>query len=205
MYVCMYVCIYVFTYVFMYVSMCVRVCECVQVQQHTPPGPLEYDTALRPDKIVYTIFLVGHIIIIMPVKADEHNHVLFSVSPSLPRGLDLDQKTGAITGTPSATTGKVVYTITARNLRGQDTIKISFAVSGDWQTTHPKEWSVEMWQTWFKNELKLAEDQRSHLFKLNSAQLILLQSPEAVASKCPGLQASSQVLIGRSVADLLRK
>jgi len=95
--------------------------------------------------------------------------------------------TGAIAGTPSATTGKVVYTITARNLRGQERVKIAFAVSGDWQITHPKEWSVEMWQTWFKDELKLAEDHRIHLLKLDCAQLILLQSQEAVASKCPGV------------------
>ena len=128
------------------------------MQQHTAPVPAEYDAALRPDKQVYTIFVVGKQIgTIMPVKVHEDKHVLFSVSPSLPRGLDLDRKTGAITGTPSATTGKVVYTITARNLRGQERVKIAFAVSGDWQITHPKEWSVEMWQTWFKDELKLEE------------------------------------------------
>ena len=64
---------------------------------------------------------------------------------------------------------------------------------------------MEMWQTWFKDELKLEEDHGIHLLKLDCAQLILLQSREAVASKCPGLQAPLQVLIGRSVADLLRK
>ena len=103
----------------------------------------------------------------MSVKADTNNHLRFTVSPSLPQGLTLDPKTGIIAGPPSATTGKVVYTITARNLRGQNTIKISFAVSSDWQTTHPKEWSVEMWQTWFKDEFKFAKDHRIHVLKLD--------------------------------------
>ena len=53
--------------------------------------------------------------------------------------------------------GSSSSSITARNLRGQERVTIAFAVSGDWQITHPKEWSVEMWQTWFKDELKLEE------------------------------------------------
>ena len=83
--------------------------------------------------------------------------------------------------------GSSSSSITARNLHGQERVKIAFAVSGDWQITHPKEWSVEMWQTWFKDELKLEEDHRIHLLKLDCAQLILLQSREAVASQCPGI------------------
>ena len=58
---------------------------------------------------------------------------------------------------------------------------------------------------WFKDELKLAEDDRSHLLKLDGSQLILLQSPEAVASKCPAVLPALQVFIARSVVDVLRK
>jgi serine/threonine protein kinase len=58
---------------------------------------------------------------------------------------------------------------------------------------------------WFKDELKLAEDDRIHLFKLDGSRLMLLQSPQAVASQCPLVLPASQVFIARSVVDVLRK
>jgi hypothetical protein len=41
------------------------------------------------------------------------SHVVFSVRPELPRGLDLDASTGSIRGTPTFVTGASVYTVTA--------------------------------------------------------------------------------------------
>ena len=127
------------------------------------------------------------------------------MSPPLPAGLTLEPKTGAIAGTPSTPTGKCTYTITARNVRGQASTTIAFAVAGDWQIAHPKEWSVEMCQTWFKDELKLAEDDRSHLVTLDGKQLVLLKSKEAVASKIKQIPPAVQILIAQNVSAVLGK
>ena len=177
----------------------------LEVQKHSPPGVLEYPSELGVSGKLYKILTVDDSVAIIPTQADQQNHLIFSASPALPAGLELDATTGAMAGSPSITTGKVVYTITARNRRGQTTAKIAFGVAGDWQITQPKEWSVEMCQMWFKDELKLAEDDRSHLLKLNGSQLMLLQSPQAVASQYPAVQPVSQVFIARSVVDVLRK
>ena len=53
----------------------------------------------------------------------------WSVSPSLPAGLALDSVTGAISGTPSAVTPSAVYTITATNTGGSDTVSITITVN----------------------------------------------------------------------------
>ena len=176
----------------------------LEVQKHSPPGVLEYPSELGVGAKLYKILTVDDSVAIMPTQADQQNHLIFSVSPALPSGLTLDATTGAMAGSPSITTGKVNYTITARNRRGQTTAKIAFGVAGDLQMTHPREWSVEMCQMWLKNELKLGEE-RSHLLKLKGSQLMCLQSPEAVASQCPAVLPALQVLIARSVVEILSK
>jgi len=165
---------------------------------------LEYPPELGVGVKLPVMFPIGERVTIMPTQADQQNHLLFSVSPALPPGLELDATTGVITGSPSTTTGKTVYTITARNRRGQTAFAVAFAVAGDWQKTRPKDWSVEMCQMWLKNELKLGEE-RSHLLKLKGSQLMCLQSPEAVASQCPAVLPALQVLIARSVVEILSK
>jgi formylglycine-generating enzyme required for sulfatase activity len=53
----------------------------------------------------------------------------WSVSPSLPAGLVLDQSTGVISGTPSILKEESVYTVTASNSAGSVTAQISITVN----------------------------------------------------------------------------
>ena len=178
----------------------------LEVQKHDIPGLLEYEPSLSPGKQLHKIFVVGESInAILPVTVDAHNPLLFSVSPPLPQGLTLDATTGAIAGTPSIAVGKTVFTVTARNVRGSKSTKIVFGIAGEWQIMHPKGWSVEMFQVWVKDELKLTEDERAPFAAVDGTQLILLRSKEAVASKYASVQASLQVLIAAQVNTLMSK
>ena len=62
-----------------------------------------------------------------------------------------------------------------------------------------------MCHLWLQGELQMSEDERWHLLKLDGSQLARLRSPEAVASKCPGVPPAFRVFIAQSVVELLRK
>ena len=176
----------------------------LEVQKHTLPGPLEYDAALCISTKLHKICMVGiRINPIMPTKVDAHNHLLFSVSPPLPEGMQFNPKTGAIAGTPVVATGKTVYSITARNILGGQSVKIVFAVAGDWKITHPKDWTAEMCMTWLRDELNLNDDDRSHFVALDAKQLFVLRGKEAVASRYSSIQPAMQVFIAQNVNRLL--
>lgn len=53
----------------------------------------------------------------------------YSVAPTLPAGLSLNTTTGQITGTPTAATALIVYTITAINASGSTTFALSIGVN----------------------------------------------------------------------------
>ena len=53
----------------------------------------------------------------------------WSISPSLPSGLSLDNSTGAISGTPTAITSSTTYTITATNTGGSATAVVTIQVN----------------------------------------------------------------------------
>ncbi len=52
----------------------------------------------------------------------------YSISPDLPAGLSIDTATGTISGTPTATKGNLLYTITATNDAGSDNAQINLSV-----------------------------------------------------------------------------
>ena len=52
----------------------------------------------------------------------------YSISPDLPAGLSIDPNTGTISGTPSTSSGSIVYIITATNDAGSDTADVSLSV-----------------------------------------------------------------------------
>jgi len=57
--------------------------------------------------------------------------VLFGISPELPAGLSLSASTGAVSGTPTLTSGATVYTVTATDAVGATTSKtFSLTVNG---------------------------------------------------------------------------
>ena len=53
----------------------------------------------------------------------------WSISPSLPNGLNIDSSTGVISGTPTVTASSASYVITATNSGGSDTATISLTVN----------------------------------------------------------------------------
>lgn len=53
----------------------------------------------------------------------------YSIAPALPAGLSFNTSTGAITGTPTAITTAIVYTISATNTTGTATTKLTITVN----------------------------------------------------------------------------
>jgi 6-phosphogluconolactonase (cycloisomerase 2 family) len=53
----------------------------------------------------------------------------FSVSPSLPPGIDLDTQTGSITGTPTQASATTIHTVTASNSAGSTTATVTIGVT----------------------------------------------------------------------------
>jgi len=54
---------------------------------------------------------------------------LYTISPSLPAGLNLDSTTGAISGTPTAVAAQAAYTVTASNSAGSTNATIQITVN----------------------------------------------------------------------------
>lgn len=75
----------------------------------------------------------------------------YAVSPALPAGLSLDAKSGAISGTPTATAALATYTVTGSNGAGSTTASLSITVNDKVNTiaitTQPANRSVQVGQT----------------------------------------------------------
>jgi len=177
----------------------------LEVQEHKPPAALLYEPALRAGAKLNTIFVVNRTIKVEPTDVDLGNHLVFSVSPALPPGLTLNPNTAVIEGTHPVALEKITVTVTARNKRGQQSTQVAFAVAEDWQTKQMEDWSVEMCQVWMRDELGMDEQDRLHLSAVDGAQLIKLQSKQAVASNFPALQPGQQNNIASSVKALLQE
>ena len=55
----------------------------------------------------------------------------WTVSPALPNGLSIDSTTGEISGTPTDITASAIYTVTASNSGGSDTVDITIVVNDE--------------------------------------------------------------------------
>ena len=76
-----------------------------------------------------TPFTFNKDVTITPVTpVNSGDSATWSVSPSLPFGLNIDSSTGLISGTPTATSSSASYVITATNSGGSDTATISITV-----------------------------------------------------------------------------
>ena len=130
------------------------------MQKHTSPRSLEYAAPFLPDKELCAICLVAKDIDpILPVTIEKDNHLLFSVSPDLPRGLALDSKTARISGKPVLPAERTEFTVTGRNMRGQVIVMIVLAVAGI-LNSNPRDWSRAMVQMWLKDQLEMSKDDR---------------------------------------------
>eukprot|EP00929_Paragymnodinium_shiwhaense_P037631 TRINITY_DN20012_c0_g2_i1.p1 TRINITY_DN20012_c0_g2~~TRINITY_DN20012_c0_g2_i1.p1 ORF type:complete len:1125 (-),score=293.13 TRINITY_DN20012_c0_g2_i1:277-3651(-) len=53
----------------------------------------------------------------------------FTITPELPEGMELDSKTGVITGSPTSEAEMAAYTVTVTNIAGSTSAELSFSVS----------------------------------------------------------------------------
>jgi hypothetical protein len=95
----------------------VVLCFCVL---ETPPSGLGYPTV---GELIYVDAKVNWEPILEAGEASS-----WEVFPALPDGLTLDVKTGAIEGAPKNTAEKTSFAITSKNMAGETTVQISFAV-----------------------------------------------------------------------------
>ena len=87
-----------------------------------PPTNLTYAT----NPVAYTL---GTAIAPNTPSSSGGSVVIYSVSPALPPGLNLNALTGAISGTPTAITSIASYTVTATNAGGSATVSLSITVN----------------------------------------------------------------------------
>jgi hypothetical protein len=86
----------------------------------SPPGALSYATPQ-----VYTVGVA-----ITPLAPTIMGTVSgYAVSPALPAGLELDAKSGQITGTPTSATTTTNYTFTASNSGGSSSFPLTISVN----------------------------------------------------------------------------
>ncbi len=64
------------------------------------------------------------------------NGVFFSINPTLPSGLTLNNTSGQITGTPTVARNLTTYTVTAVNAYGTSTSTLQFAITGPSNLTY---------------------------------------------------------------------
>ena len=94
-----------------------RACAC---ESQPPPGPLSYSGAP---------YSLQQCVAISPLSPSVSGYVAgFSVTPSLPVGLNLDPLTGEISGVPTVLAGPALHTVTATNAGGTSSTTISIEV-----------------------------------------------------------------------------
>ena len=90
-----------------------------------PPAP----TNLTYDSLVTTYVQGNPINPNLPTwDGPEEENVSFSIDPALPAGLNIDSNTGAISGTATVMAATAVYTVTASNVTGADTVDLTITV-----------------------------------------------------------------------------
>ncbi|MFZ1375542.1 MAG: kelch repeat-containing protein [Geothrix sp.] len=113
------------------------------------------EVAVAPTGLSYgtnpAIYTVGTAI---PTNSPTHgggNPDTYSISPSLPDGLVLDPKSGAMTGTPTTPSAATSFTVTATNGAGSTTASLTITVNAKPPaitiTTQPASQSVQVGQT----------------------------------------------------------
>ncbi len=86
-----------------------------------PPSAFTYRATML--KLVKNAAMARDSVIYAGDKADR-----FTVTPALPSGLAINDTTGVLSGTPTASQNAASYTIIASNIAGADTAKLSIAV-----------------------------------------------------------------------------
>lgn len=81
----------------------------------TPPSNFRYDRS-------WAVYAVGEAIASNDAHHDGGNIVSYSVSPTLPTGLQLDPTTGDISGVPTATSPSTTYTVTGVGADGSGNV-----------------------------------------------------------------------------------
>ncbi len=159
----------------------------LEVQVHVPPSAIQYvyqGSALSGHAQLYSLFAAGTDVHIAPLAAEQKGtHLEFSVSPALPQGLQLSRETGVISGTAREVRPKTVYTITARNKRGDASTTIQFATVQDHRRVPLEQWTTDMVRVWLKEVLKFTDSHLLEFLGVDGPALLAEPAKTRIAAK----------------------
>jgi hypothetical protein len=153
-------------------------CRCTCLQAPSSTSIREAHCQATPS---YTCCLDVHI---APLAAEQQGtHLEFSVSPALPQGLQLSRETGLISGTVREVCPKTVYTITARNKRGDASTTIQFATVQDHRRVPLEQWTTDMVRVWLKEVLKFTDSDLLEFLGVDGSVLLAEPAKRRIAAK----------------------
>jgi hypothetical protein len=105
-------------------------------------------------------------------ESQEGTHLVFSVQPDLPYGLNMTQEDGVITGKASKPCDQTTYTITASNKSGEKQTKISFAIVEKHERVPVVDWTRDMVRKWLQQQLNPSQNELLQLDGMDGKQLV---------------------------------
>lgn len=106
------------------------------------PSKLEYSSQYSQGGPFHVIFTRGEAVNIAAPVTDG-THLTFHIKPDLPAGLQLDEKSGAISGVSDVITSRTEYTVAASNRKSEKLARIAFSVAEMYDAKRADEWTED--------------------------------------------------------------
>jgi hypothetical protein len=167
-----------------------------RLEKYDPPSNLLYVYPSGHKQV----FPVGTDVHIAPrQKSLKGTHLVFSISPALPQGLQMSPETGVISGTVREVHPWTNYTVKAMNMRGSASTIIHFATVPYYRQTPMDQWTPDMVRAWLEDFVKAPDHELLELHDVDGRVLAACSSAasEPLASK--RLAETTKMLISMKV------